>query len=202
MTCKLLFALATALVTATPGRAAPPPTGQVTAVSVVPTPGRAEIVINIRGAVEVKDFVLREPNRLVIDVLGATLSSSGATYDGINRAGVSDVRYSQFRPDVVRVAIYLDEQRDYRVDRDGDAVRISFGADQNFLAWSSTAPSELKPPAEHIRPVAAEPEVTPPAPVVMAAHAEQQPRITVTWDKADISDVVAGFPQARVPDSL
>ena len=128
MTRKLLFALATAaLFGATPGRAAPPPTGQVTAVSVVPTPGRAEIVINIRGAVEVKDFVLREPNRLVIDVLGATLSSSGATYDGINRAGVSDVRYSQFRPDVVRVAIYLDEQRDYRVDRDGDAVRISFG---------------------------------------------------------------------------
>jgi len=194
MTSKLLFALATAaLVGATPGRAAPPPTGQVTAVSVVPTPGRAEIVINIRGAVEVKDFVLREPNRLVIDVLGATLSASGATYDGINRAGVSDVRYSQFRPDVVRVAIYLDEQRDYRVERDGDAVRISFGADQSFLAWSSTAPSELKPPAEHIRPTAAEPEVTPPAPVVTAAHAEQQPRITVTWDKADISDVVAGF---------
>jgi type IV pilus assembly protein PilQ len=133
-------------------------------------------VINIRGAVEVKDFVLREPNRLVIDVLGATLSASGATYDGINRAGVSDVRYSQFRPDVVRVAIYLDEQRDYRVDRDGDAVRISFGSDQSFLAWSSIAPSELKPPAEHIRP-----------------NAEQQPRITVTWDKADISDVVAGF---------
>ena len=78
MTSKLLFALATAaLVGATPGRAAPPPTGQVTAVSVVPTPGRAEIVINIRGAVEVKDFVLREPNRLVIDVLGATLSASG-----------------------------------------------------------------------------------------------------------------------------
>jgi type IV pilus assembly protein PilQ len=194
MTRKLLFALATAaLFGATPGRAAPPPTGQVTAVSVVPTPGRAEIVINIRGAVEVKDFVLREPNRLVIDVLGATLSGSGASYDGINRAGVSDVRYSQFRPDVVRVAIYLDDQRDYRVDRDGDAVRISFGSDQSFLAWSSTAPSELKPPAEHIRQAAAEPEVTPPAPVVAVAHAEQQPRITVTWDKADISDVVAGF---------
>ena len=128
----------------------------------------------------------------MIDVLGATLSA-GATYDGINRAGVSDIRYSQFRPDVVRVAIYLDEQRDYRVERDGDAVRISFGADQSFLAWSSRAPSEMKPPAPPIRQPVAAPEVTPPAPVLAAAHAEQQPRITVTWDKADISDVVAGF---------
>ena len=67
MTRTQLFAIATAtLLAATPGRAATPPAGQVTAVSIVPTPGRAEIVINIRGAVEVKDFVLREPDRLVV----------------------------------------------------------------------------------------------------------------------------------------
>jgi type IV pilus assembly protein PilQ len=196
MTRMQLFALATAaLAAAAPARAITPPAGQVTAVSVVPTPGRAEIVINVRGAVEVKDFVLREPNRLVIDVLGATLAGSGATYDGVNRAGVTDIRYSQFRPDVVRIAIYLDDVRDYRVDRDGDAVRVSFGSDQSFLAWSSRAPADLKPPVSRAAAAVAAPapEVTPSAPIRLASATLDQPRITVTWDKADISDVVAGF---------
>ena len=35
------------------------PSGEVTSVSVVPSPGRADVVVNIRGAVEVEDFVLR-----------------------------------------------------------------------------------------------------------------------------------------------
>ena len=126
--------------------------------------------------------------------MGATLSGSGTGYDGINRAGVTDVRYSQFRPDVVRVAIYLEDQRDYRVERDGDAIRVSFGSDQSFLAWSSRAPSQLEPPPAPSRAAAAPaPEVTPPETAVMAKPVDQQPRITVTWDKADISDVVAGF---------
>lgn len=196
MTRMHLFAVATAtLLAATPSRADTPPAGQVTAVSVVASPGRAEIVINIRGAVEAKDFVLREPSRLVIDVIGATLASAGATYDGVNRAGVTDIRYSQFRPDVVRIAIYLDDLRDYQVDRDGDAIRVSFGADQSFLAWSSKAPAEFVPPPGAARNVSvSEPEVTPPASAAAtSASRAAEPRITVTWDKADISDVVAGF---------
>ena len=87
------------------------PTSQVTAVSVIATPGHADIVIAVKGAVDVRDFVLREPDRLVVDVVGATLERTGAAYDGIERAGIRDIRYSQFRPDVVRIAIYLDGTR-------------------------------------------------------------------------------------------
>jgi type IV pilus assembly protein PilQ len=193
MTLNLLFALgAASLLSAAPVRAdITPPAAQVTAVSVLPSPGHAEIVIALQGAAEVRDFVLREPDRLVIDVVGATLKP-GTAYDGIRRGGITDIRFSQFRPDVVRIAIYLDGEREYRLDKADGAVRVRFGADQSFLAWSSAAPADMQPPRAPLaqRP----PEVTPPAEVIPASvAAAPAPRITVTWDRANIGDVVAGF---------
>lgn len=194
---NLVLAVAAVLAVATPVHADPPRSGEVTGVSVIPSPGHAEIVINVRGAVEVKDFVLRDPSRLVVDVMGAKLSGASTLYDGVNRAGILDVRYAQFRPDVVRIVINLVDTRDYSIDQGNDAIRVSFGAERGFLAWSSSAPADLPAPGPVTRPAQPQPEVTPPpeevqAPV-LAATAAQQPRITVTWDKADISDVVAGF---------
>jgi type IV pilus assembly protein PilQ len=201
MTRLTLFALgASALMATSPARATTPPKAEVTAVSVVPSPGHAEIVIALRGGADVRDFVLRDPDRLVIDLVGATLSRAGAAYDGVNRAGIRDIRYSQFRSDIVRIAIYLDGMREYRLDRAADGVRIRIGADDDtFLAWSSASPAEMAPPARTVavaparEPAASPrtPELTLAAPTLAAA--EQAPRITVTWDKADISDVVAGF---------
>jgi type IV pilus assembly protein PilQ len=197
MTRKILFALGAASLLAVPALQAAdvPPAAQVTAVSIVPTPGHAEIVIALDGAAEVRDFVLRGPDRLVIDVVGATLRRSGAAYDGIQRGGIKDIRYSQFRPDVVRIAIYLDGAKDYRLEKGADAVRVQFGADQGFLAWSSAAPADLEPPTDRGTLVQRAPEVTPPAEAAPAASTTlpPAPRITVTWDKASIGDVCAGF---------
>src|SRR5512143_178885 len=65
-----------------------PGSGEVTAVSLAPAAGKAEVVIAVRGAVDVRDFMLASPNRLVLDVVGARLSQTTATvYDGVNRAG-------------------------------------------------------------------------------------------------------------------
>jgi type IV pilus assembly protein PilQ len=61
-------------------------------------------------------------------------------YDGRNRGGIKNVRYAQFRPDVVRVVIDLDALRDYTVERGTDQVRVEMGADRGgFAAWSSQA---------------------------------------------------------------
>ena len=187
-----------ALVTASPLRADEPGTdAQVTAVSVLPTPGHAEIVIALRGAAEVQDFVLRSPDRLVVDIVGATLQRSGAAYDGLQRGAIRDVRFSQFRPDVVRVVIQLDGATDYNLERNGDEVRIRFGTDQSFLAWSSAAPADMLPPRAAARNVIApQPEVAvpaEPATALTSTMAPPAPRITVTWDKASIADVVVGF---------
>jgi len=186
------LALAAGMVTTTPARAEGPTGGEVTGVSVQPAPGRAEILINVKGAVEVRNFTLTDPSRLVIDVVGAHISGAATAYDGVNRAGILDIKYAQFRPDVVRIAIYLSDLRPYQVDRQADAIRVSFGSEDGFLAWSTSSPADLpepQAPAARPRP---EVTVTPEAPV-MAATASAEPRITVTWDRADIADVVAGF---------
>jgi type IV pilus assembly protein PilQ len=172
------------------GRADGPASGEVTGVSVQPSPGRADVIINVRGAVEVRDFMLDRPNRLVLDVVGAKLKGNpGSLYDGVKRGGVLNVRYSQFQRDVVRIVMELDGAKDYHLERVADAIRVSFGTDQSFLAWSSNDPTEAPVPAAKPR---REPEVKLSARQLVRAPMEE-PRITVVWDRANIADVVAGF---------
>ena len=174
--------LGASLAAATPARAEGPGSGEVTAVSLAPSAGKAEVVIAVRGAVDVRDFVLASPDRLVLDVVGAKLSDAApAVYDGVKRGGVLNLRYSQFRPDIVRIVIDLDAPKAYEVARQGESIKISFGADQGFQAWSS-----VEAPAE--------PEVKPSLARARAVSVgREEPRITVTWDRASIADVVAGF---------
>jgi hypothetical protein len=88
-----------ALAAVSPVRADEPASGEVTTVSLSPTAGKAEVVIGIHGAVQVRDFMLTSPDRLVLDVVGARLNQTAAgLYDGVNRGGVLNLRYSQFRP--------------------------------------------------------------------------------------------------------
>jgi type IV pilus assembly protein PilQ len=172
------------------GRADGPASGEVTGVSVQPSPGRADVIINVRGAVEVRDFMLDRPNRLVLDVVGARLKGNpGSLYDGVKRGGVLNVRYSQFDRNVVRIVMELDGANDYHLERVADAIKVSFGTDQSFLAWSSNDPTEAPVPTAKPR---REPEVKLSSRQLVRAPMEE-PRITVVWDRANIADVVAGF---------
>src|SRR5512134_247033 len=105
--------LAAGLVIAAAPPAAGAPDGEVKAVSVTPAAGKVEVVIDLQGAAEVRDFVLSGPDRLVVDLVGVRLAGLVAPYDGENRGGVRNVRYAQYRPDVVRVVIDLDAPMDY-----------------------------------------------------------------------------------------
>src|SRR5918998_5877914 len=135
---RLMVATAAIFGVTSAARADGPASGEVTGVTVQPSPGRADVMINVRGAVEVRDFMLANPNRLVLDVVGAKLKGRLANlYDGVRRGGVTNVRYSQFQPDVVRIVLELDREMDYHVERVADAIRVSFGTDESFLAWSS-----------------------------------------------------------------
>lgn len=197
--------------TGTPGR-----DGEVKAVSVLPAAGSVEIVIDLQGAVDVQDFTLASPARLVLDLKGARLTAPAALYDGRNRGGVKNIRFAQFRPEVVRVVIDLDVLKDYRVEKRDGQVRVKIGTERTaFDAWSSRTP-DLRPAsvADPGRNPGASPtrsggqaaRVAPPVESdaaltidqYLAAHAtesaqSQAPRITVTWDKADIQEVIAGF---------
>src|SRR3954463_8653404 len=95
----------------------PSAAASVRSVSVVPASGRAEVVIGVDAAVDVQDFTLDSPARVVVDLKGATLDMPGSSYDRVARGGVTNVRYSQFRSNVVRIVIELDGVHPYEVKR-------------------------------------------------------------------------------------
>jgi len=191
--------------------------GEVRAVTVAPASGRVDVVIDLQGAVEVQDFTLDAPARLVIDLLGARLAAPATLYDGQNRGGVRNIRYGQFRAGVVRVVIELDALADYQIQRGDGQVRVEIGSERTgFGSWSSGSAARVAAAAPP--PPAAAPDAPPPVtgdptaarvvtPTVGAvgsvddylrlhradAMQSQAPRITVQWDGADINDVVAGF---------
>jgi type IV pilus assembly protein PilQ len=186
--------LGASLAAARPARAEGPGGGEVTAVSLAPAAGKAEVVIAVRGAVDVKDFLLTSPDRLVLDVVGATLGQNApAIYDGVKRGVVTDLRYSQFRPDVVRIVLDLDGPTTYKVQRAGDAIRVAFGPAARFQAWTSKKAHEELVDEAPAAPSSKRPEVGVALTRAAAAARADEPRITVTWDRASIADVVAGF---------
>ena len=90
---RMTYAALALVVLASPASAAPSTDAQVTGVSLLPSPGRAELVIGLNGAVTVKDFALANPSRIVLDLTGATLAAAAEpVYDGVARAGVVNVR--------------------------------------------------------------------------------------------------------------
>jgi type IV pilus assembly protein PilQ len=190
--------------------------GEVRGVSVLPATGKVEIVIDLQGAAVVQDFTLASPARLVIDLHGARLTAPAVLYDGQNRGGVRNVRYAQFKPDVVRVVIDLDALKDYQIERAPGQVRVRIGTERtSFAAWSSSTVTRPNTPPRRIAergqggevsggPAQAARVTTPTAGRSMsieeylAAHSadaaqSQAPRITVQWDNASMEDVVAGF---------
>ncbi|HVH66942.1 MAG TPA: AMIN domain-containing protein [Gemmatimonadales bacterium] len=190
--------------------------GEVRAVRVVPGPSSVEVVIDLRGPVDVQDFTLAHPARLVLDLQSARLAGPAVLYDGQNRGGVKNIRYAQFRPGVVRVVIDLDVLKDYQVERRDGQVRVRIGTERTaFAAWSSEAaartpdsrPGSVTNPGREPGARGGEAaRVAAPAPSAetlsiddyLAAHAAESQqsraaRITVTWDNADLREVVAGF---------
>jgi type IV pilus assembly protein PilQ len=111
----------------------------VRSVSVVPSSGKTDVVIGVNAAVEVQDFTLESPARVVIDLKGATLDMSYRGYDKVARGGITNIRYSQFRPNVVRVVIEMDAKHPYEVTRSDAEVRVAVtgGKTADYSSWSS-----------------------------------------------------------------
>jgi len=215
--------------------AAFPAEGAVTSLSVVPASGRAELVIGVAGAIEVSDFTLRSPDRVVLDISGASLGVGSRTYDHKARGAITDVRFSQYRRGTVRVVILLDGPRSYEVNKENGEVRVSIAGDGSaeFAAWYTgerpaaradarvAARDDARDDARDASREASRDDARADAraagdPAIDRVVAEntrrervddsrrrtvvqqaqqrpQQPRITVTYQQADIRDVLAAF---------
>jgi len=203
-----------------PTRTAPDPaTGAVTAISVVPGNGRADVVIALTGPVTVADFIIEAPDRIVLDLTGARLNSLGRAYDRKIRGGIRNIRLNQSSPSVVRIVLDLDAKRQYAVTQSDSEIRVSVVGGDRFVAWSSSndkavlaaaAPEAAKSePAENIAtgsvaptsapaPVVPPPArvVPPPAPVVPPPAPEPSAPVRAT---ADTDSMVASMLARPMP---
>jgi type IV pilus assembly protein PilQ len=135
-----------------PGTPLPPNDAKVTALSVVPDAAapaggaRADVVIRVDGAISLKHFTMTKPDKIVVDLTGATLGvPAGDSYDGVARGGITRVRYSQFMKSVVRVVLTLDSAHAYNVVQNDGEVRISVSAaGAKFDPWSIGAAAKAR----------------------------------------------------------
>ncbi len=193
----------------------------VTALSVVPAAGRAEVVVAIDGTVDVIDFTLDNPRRIVVDFRDATLTAPARFYDKVSRGGITNVRVAQYRPGVVRLVLDLDGAREYSVIRGERDVTIAVSGPDQFAAWHLGGGAKSAAAAAPAAPAAPAADATAPArlmteprmsgsvpsqqkaeqqPAVVrefalaAAPPYEQPRITVTYERdTEIRDVIASF---------
>ena len=121
----------------------------VIALSVVPTTGRADVVVRVDGTVGIRHFVLSKPDKIVVDMSGATLAlPQGDAYDGVARGGITRIRYSQFTKTVVRVVLTLDAPHSYDVTQSNGAIHITVdGTNDKFAPWRLTSESADEQPA-------------------------------------------------------
>jgi type IV pilus assembly protein PilQ len=194
--------------------------GTVMSLRVVPGAASTDVMIGVNGSVAVKDFTLTSPDKIVLDLAGATLGlQRGDTYDRIARGGIVDVRYSQFNRTVVRVVLTLDAPHAYTVRQSNGQITVSVnGASVSMAAWSArtgdaaalatvtpqgvaaSAPmhaSAAAPPLAFAHAAApyvgnARPAGVP-APTAAVQQPSQQPPITINALDEDIRDVLAEF---------
>ena len=200
-------------------RALPKPNdATIVSVSVVPTTGRADVVIRVDGTITLKHFTLTKPDKIVIDMNGATLGlSPDDAYDHVARGGITRIRYSQFTKNTVRIVLTLDGPHTYAVTQDNGEVHVAVdGAGQKFEPWESEAAARVTPAEARSASTSsngaesAPPASTAPANTVIPTRSEresgtttheianrtqqsQEPRITVNWENASISEVLGLF---------
>ena len=75
-------------------------------------------------------------------------------YDKVSRAGITNIRLAQYKPDIVRLVLELDSSREYEVTRTENEIRIAVTGAEKFAAWHAgerTTPSARPAPSRRER---------------------------------------------------
>jgi type IV pilus assembly protein PilQ len=112
----------------------------------------ATVVLLADGSLKVRDFVLSNPPRIVLDLEGIrndVKRRSVAVHEGT----IQRVRVSQFstRPRVTRVVVDLEHAAPYHVNPDGETVSISFGESGPAVEHAAATAAALPEPAQPSR---------------------------------------------------
>jgi type IV pilus assembly protein PilQ len=182
------------------------PPEPVTNLSVLPSVGRTEIVIEVAGDIQYRDFTMEGPNRLIVDLLGAETSLPAETYPGVNRGGVQAVQVSQYTDEVVRVVLELKDLQDYSITQGDGYLRVSIAnPGEMFDPWAtdvSTSRTAVEEPAPTDASGDEAPEtvrgyeratLTLPSAERYGIRQQATTPITVTFKQAAVEDVLFTF---------
>ncbi len=174
------------------------------------------VAITLTDSVARSAFTLAGPNRIVLDLPGASLGAlGGRAYDGQARGPVQNIRMAQYRSDVVRVVIDVAGTARYSMSG-GNEVRIAMAGGSETASWStgesmpnsrvatreaatvatmdSTVSAAQVATGEVYSQIAYQtPASTVIGQVTTARGKPPKPRITVSYQDADIRDVIAAF---------
>ncbi len=153
--------------------------GSVTEVTISPMASHTSILVSTEGRTEHRSFTMEGPDRLVVDLIGATHALPQEYFAELNRGGVVSMRSTQYAEDIVRLVFVLEQSLRHEIIDDPRGLRIQLdNAVGDFEPWSSGARQvpETAPAFESV-----------PAPV------QEVRRISVTWTEAPINDVLLAF---------
>jgi len=158
----------------------------LTGYRLTPSSNGPELTIEAVGAMRFSSFALQEPDRIVIDLEGASESTARSLYT-VERAGIASVRSSEQGAGVVRVVVDLEHPAAYTVKTvpEGILVRVENGR-TTFAEWS-TAPTAVA------RYASAEVEGAGTRGTLSATPRREEQRISVSFHNTDIRDVLASF---------
>jgi type IV pilus assembly protein PilQ len=126
---------------------------KVSSLRMEPQSGASSYVISKSGALEVQEFLMQDPPRLVLDLVGGEHELDKTRFDG-DGSYVKAVRTSQFTTDpekITRVVFDLNENVAYQVTNEPDAITVRFyskdgGGDQPKTMMGSVTPMETGSP--------------------------------------------------------
>jgi type IV pilus assembly protein PilQ len=180
--------------------------GAVTGLQILPAAERTEVLISVDGPVEVRDFTMEGPHRLVVDLLGARYQLGRESFGEIARGGIRTVRASQYSPDVVRVVLELEMALGYTLISGDGYIRVSLeNLMGGFEPWRADPPAAARAAGDPFSTVrtassAAGPGSSAGGPATRSssrwsgiAQDEFARRITVTFTATPIRDVLFTF---------
>ncbi len=142
---KPLIALWTSLALGVGGPAAPvDEPGTLRDLQVVPGSNLqgplVEVIFAVDGTVDIRDFTMEGPDRLVVDLIGATSALASERFPNLNLGGIQAIRARQYAPDVVRVELELAALVGYAVQAGDGFVRVTLeNVLGDFEPWSAPA---------------------------------------------------------------
>jgi len=95
----------------------------ISSVAVTQDQQRAAVRVEGAGHLDVHASRIGNPERLVLDFIGARIGLQKTSIPGVS-APVRSVRLGQFRPDIARVVLDLTASAPYQIEHEGNAIVV------------------------------------------------------------------------------